>query len=150
MDPPSGLVYQSELPFERDAVQCCDGRWKYVRLRRAPIDVVAESDKKEDVWRMARVLADRPVWEEHYEKMVMVDCVPPKGVFRHPKTCFLVTDGTKMSDTTRPSKPPTEPESHVRLRVQESEPPPTPKSASWPEEQPTDWKRKIKKLVGKL
>lgn len=136
MDPPNGLVYQSELPFERDAVQCINGKWRYVRLRRAPLDLVAESPTKEAVWRIARALSDRPVWEEHYEGTVLVDCVPPKGVFRHPQTCFLVTDGSPMPKREAPAHP----ESHVRMKVSSETAPQTPRSAAWPEEKPTDWK----------
>lgn len=146
MDPPNGLVYQSELPFERDAVQCVNGSWRYVRLRRAPIDVVAEAPTKEDVWRIARTLADRPVWEEHYEGMKLVDCIPPKGVYRHPQTCFLVTDGSPM-----PSKDvPAYPDSHVRMKVVPEQPPNTPKSAAWPEEKPADWRSKMEVIVKKI
>lgn len=145
MGPPNGLVYQNELPFERDAVQCRDGKWYFVRLRHTP-GIVTEADSKEAAMHMATKLSDRPFWEEHYEGMVLVDCIPPQGVFRHPQTCFLVTDGSKREAT----KIPEHPASHVRLKVRESEPPRTPRSASWPEERTSDWKLKIKKLVDKL
>lgn len=146
MDPPNGLVYQSELPFERDAVQCVNGKWRYVRLRRAPLDVVAEAPTKEAVWRLARALADRPVWEEHYEGMTLVDCIPPKGVFRHPQTCFLVTDGSPMP----PKEVPAHPESHVRMKVAPEQSPQTPRSAAWQEERPTDWRSKMETIVKKI
>jgi hypothetical protein len=145
MDPPNGLVYQGELPFERDAVQCHSGRWRYVRLRQAPMDVVAESDSKEEVWRLARKLADRPVWEEHYEGMTLVGCVPPKGVYRDPQTCFLVTDGSP-----RPPKVAPEPDSHVRLKIMPEEAPETPRSAERKEERPVSWRLQVKKLIQKL
>lgn len=146
VDPPDGLIYQSELPFERDAVQCHGGKWRYVKLRKAPLDIVAESNSKEEIWRLAKKLSDRPIWEEHYEGMTMVDCTPPPGVFRHPMTCFLVTDDSvKLADTIRP---PPHPDSHVRLKASMADltpAPETPRSASWPE--PNDW---IKKLIRKL
>ncbi len=148
MDPPEGLIYQSELPFERDAVQCIDGKWRYVRLRKGPVDVVAESSKKDDVVRIARQLSDKGFWEEHYEGMKLVDCVPPKSVFRDPGTCFLVVDGSP-----RPEKAPSHPESHVRVKkAVTSEPAPeTPRSASWDDaERRTDWRAKIRVISKKI
>jgi hypothetical protein len=142
MDPPNGLIYQSELPFERDAVQCRNGRWVFVKLRRAPTEVLAEADTREKILAVARATAELPLWEEHYEEMTMVDCVPPKGVFRHPQTCFLVTDGSP-----RKTAPPPEPESHVRMRTAPERAPDTPRSAEWREERPSDWKIRVKKLI---
>lgn len=145
MGPPDGLVYQGELPFERDAVQCCSGRWRYVRFRKAPAEVF-EAGSKEDAWRIARSLADRPVWEEHYEGLTMIGCTLPPEVFRHPQTCFLVTDGSP-----RPSKAvPEHPDSHVRLKVKVEPPPETPRSAGWQEERVTDWKRVKDAVVKKI
>lgn len=143
MEFPASFIYQSELPFERDTVQCRDGKWVFVRYRRAPEEVLARADTREEIWRMARRVTDGPVWEEHYEGMQMVDCIPPKGVFRHPQTCFIVTDGSP-----RPSKPAPEPESHVRLKAAPEAAPETPRSLNWPEER-TDWKSRVKEAVVK-
>lgn len=146
MDPLNSLIYQSELPFERDAIQCRNGRWVFIRLRRAPARILAEADTKEEILALARTLAEMPIWEEHYEDMAMVDCIPPKGVYRHPQTCFLVTDGTP-----RPTQMKPEPESHVRLKVVpiDMEPPETPRSAGFQEESPTDWKARVKQILVK-
>lgn len=150
MDPPNGLVYQSELPFERDAVQCLNGKWRFVRLRRAPLDVVAEGGAKEAIWKIARALADGPIWEEHYEGTVLVDCVPPKGVYRHPQTCFLVVDGSPMPGRGAPAHP----DSHVRMKVVPEQSleqaPETPRSAAWPEERQTDWRSFKEAVIKKI
>jgi hypothetical protein len=145
MDPPKSLVYQSELPMERDAIQCRDGRWFLVRLRMAPMKVIAEADSRDKILIIARATAELPLWEEHYEGMTLVDCTPPKGVYRHPQTCFLVTDGSP-----RPAKIAPEPESHVRLKVMPETAPETPRSAEWREERPVSWRRQVKKLIQKL
>jgi hypothetical protein len=146
MDPPDGLIYQSELPFERDAVQCRDGKWVFVKLRKAPSSIVAEAGTRKEILELAEASVEMPLWEEHYVGMSMIKCVPPKGVYRHPQTCFLVTDGSPM-----PGKSRTEPESHVRLKTLQSEPAPeTPRSAEWHEEQrPADWKERMKKIIKK-
>jgi hypothetical protein len=146
MDPPNGLIYQSELPFERDAVQCQDGKWVLVQLRRSSLKVLAEAGTKKEILELARTMAEMPLWEEHYVGLSLINCVPPKGVYRHPQTCFLVTDGSPVPARTR-----AEPESHVRLKTIQAEPAPeTPRSAGWPEEQrPADWKERVKKIIEK-
>jgi hypothetical protein len=136
VDPLDSLVYQSELPFERDAVQCRDGRWVFVKFRKAPSPVLAEAGTKKEIMELAERMSEMPLWEEHYVGMSMIKCVPPEGVYRHPQTCFLVTDGSP-----RPSKP--EPESHEAA-------PETPRSAGWQEERPSDWKRVKAAVVRKI
>lgn len=145
MDLPDGLVSQNELPVERDAVQCRDGRWFMVQLRLAPVKIVAEAATKKEIMAVAETTAELPLWEEHYVHMILVKCVPPKGVFRHPQTSFLVTDGSP-----RPAKTVPNPDSHVRLKVIPEAAPETPRSAGWREERPSDWKIIVKKLIQKL
>jgi len=147
MDPPNGLIYQSELPFERDAVQCQDGKWVFVQLRRTSL-TTAEADTRKEILELASTMAEMPLWEEHYVGLSLIKCVPPKGVYRHPQTCFLVTDGSPA-----PAKAKAEPESHVRLKTlqcQSKPAPETPRSAGWQEEQrPADWRERVKKIIEK-
>lgn len=87
-------IGQAELPVERDAVQCRDGTWVFIRYRMSPSKVLLEAKDRETVWKAARVLSQGPIWEERYVGMQLVDCMPPPNVWRRKDTRFLVTDGT--------------------------------------------------------
>lgn len=88
------LIYQNELPVERDAIQCRDGTWVFVKYRMEPARVLVQSDNEHVVRAFAALIKDGPVWEERYVKMQLIDCIPPASVWRRRDTGFLVTDGT--------------------------------------------------------